>query len=351
MNSVTELPVWLFEVLRELKASYNPKYDNARSNLYADDEDVQGYLGTYFPRSYCEVFCIMENLFKNPVYNALLTNNGSRKEEINILDIGCGTGGDIVGLLSSLNKYVPLDVSINVQAFDGNQPSLDRMKDVVAAFNANCRPLNPIRGCKYLHEVKSESDLLEVAKTASAWRFDFILCCKLCNELMFHHYVAEPYLSVARNFSGMLKQNGVMLILDPTDRFSEDDPYLPTEMNRELHSFFSYLNGFGKTFGDEFGTLVPKPCGDFPWCNKNCYTQKQFTVIYPNSPIESLCFSKNSKVCYRIICRKMLWNKLNTDSVPQKLQYISEHGVCQLQTEDMDIEAFDGTADAFDINS
>ena len=248
---------------------------------------------------------------------------------------------------------MPWKVNIKVYAFDGNKESLDYMMDVAAAFNANCRHLNPITVYPNCHTVKSESELSGIAKiqTVKELHFDYILCCKVCNELLFHHHVAEPYLSVARNFSGMLKQNGILLILDPTDRFSKDDPYLPTVMNRELNSSFSYSNGLDKTFGDEFGTLVPKPCGDFPWCNKNCYMQKQFTVIYPDKLIKSLCFSRTSEVCYRIICRKMLRNALNTDSVLQKLQYITDYGICPLQTEDMDVEAFDETADAFDINS
>lgn len=348
MITETELPEWLFRILKGLKAAYNPKQDMARSNLYANKEEVREYLGTYLPRSYCEVFCIMDNLFQNPGYRELLTNNELRKEEINILDIGCGTGGDIVGLLNSLNKYMPW-VNINVWAFDGNDTSLEYMNDVVNAFNANCWPFNAVVNPN-CHTVESESDLSDIANNVSSWQFDYILCCKVCNELLFHHNVAEPYLSVARNFSGMLKQNGIMLILDPTDRFSEDASYLPTLMNRELNSFFSYSNGSDKTFGDEFVTLMPKPCGELPNCNKGCYMQKEFRILFPKKPMKSFGFIDTSKVCYRIICRKKLRDEL----------FYNRRVLDNAQVISVDIknniyyccERSKGSAvDAFDINS
>ena len=65
-------------------------------------------------------------------------------KEINILDIGCGTGGDIVGLLMVLDHYLPKDVKFNVYAFDGNEFALKYMDRAVSALRQNA-PCN--RNC------------------------------------------------------------------------------------------------------------------------------------------------------------------------------------------------------------
>ena len=86
MISKTDLPEWLDSVITELNASYDRKRDKARDNLTADEKEVREYLGTYFPRSYGEVYCIAVNLFQNSRYKPLLANDNVK--EISILDIG-----------------------------------------------------------------------------------------------------------------------------------------------------------------------------------------------------------------------------------------------------------------------
>ena len=126
------------------------------------------------------------------------------------------------------------------------------------------------------------------------------------NELIDKGYISNPYLSVAANFCAALKPNGIMLILDLTDRLSEQKPYFPTKMNFELNSFFLSYDQNGNQFGDQFGTLVPKPCGELPQCHRACYMQKEFTISSPEYPLFSRYPGDSSKVCYRIICRKEL---------------------------------------------
>lgn len=340
MKSETELPDWLHLVLRELKASYKRKLDKARSNLSADEQSVHEYLGTYFPRSYCEVFCIAENLFQNTCYRTFLTNDALSDKVIDILDIGCGTGGDIVGLLSSINQYLPLDVRINVCAFDGNITSLVYMEKVIDACRKTFK--REITVDKTILPVNSEEDLSVMVKMVENLKFDYILCCKMCNELKSDGFIKQPYLSVAEKFSAKLKHNGIMLILDPTDRPKENYPYLPREMNYELNSFASSHV--------EFGTLVPKPCGELPQCNGACYMQKQFTITNPGYLVDSSYPGDTSKVCYRIICSKVLRDQLIQGPVLQKKQVIhpnNQHGhrVCRRS------EAGNDEVDAFDLNA
>lgn len=335
MESVTELPKWLDDyIFNDLEASYIPRCNAAEYNLEADDLKVKEYLGTYFPRSYGEIFCIAENLFQNECYLSSLNNAVQLNQEINILDIGCGTGGEIVGLLEILDKYLPQTARINVYTFDGNDISIKYMNLVVKAFvGRSNRSLAIYQTC---HRVNSEADLLYVSVCVSQVQFDYILCCKVCGELKLKNVIDKPYFSVAEKFSATLRANGIMLILDLTDKPDGCNQYLPREMNSELNSFVSSH--------DEFGTLVPKPCGEPPHCKANCYMQKQFTIYHSRYP-----YGNETMVCYRIICRNLLRNQMISDSVLAKKQVIraeGKHGMLTCCRSNGDEKV-----DAFDINS
>ena len=89
-KSKTIIPHWLdLALFNHLSAVYSPEYKKFEYNLDIDSEDVKVYLGTYFPRSYAEAFCIFDDLFKSRQYMEEL----KRVPVINILDYGCGTGG------------------------------------------------------------------------------------------------------------------------------------------------------------------------------------------------------------------------------------------------------------------
>ena len=68
------------------------------TNIDDDKAKTLNYLGTYFPRSYAESYCIFSEYFKS--------NNSdfADKEELSIFDFGSGTGGEIIGLLIKSKK-------------------------------------------------------------------------------------------------------------------------------------------------------------------------------------------------------------------------------------------------------
>lgn len=61
-KSKTVLPMWLDKFLfEELGANYAPEHTRYEYNLDLDENELKVYLGTYFPRSYAEIFCIFDN--------------------------------------------------------------------------------------------------------------------------------------------------------------------------------------------------------------------------------------------------------------------------------------------------
>ena len=93
------LPKWLNDyIFGFLGAEEKPDPKEFCKNLDSDDEKNKIYLGTYFPRSFAESFCIHSNLFSYEPYRTHL----EKKEELSLLSIGCGTGGDILGMICAI---------------------------------------------------------------------------------------------------------------------------------------------------------------------------------------------------------------------------------------------------------
>lgn len=186
-ESETVLPKWLDDLIfKGLVADYHTRDTRYWYTLDLSEEEVKVYLGTYFPRSYCEVLCIAGNLFKNERYMASLKDNLAAGSEINILDLGCGSGGEIIGLLDAIREYLPHSVRINVHAFDGNEISLGCMRKIAEAYRE--RFSAEIKVTDRLRRIDSDSDLAAMADEVRNMRFDFVLFCKMGNELISKKY-------------------------------------------------------------------------------------------------------------------------------------------------------------------
>lgn len=111
-----DFPKWLDKYLfSDLGAKYSPNHSIFEYNLNLNTGEIKVYLGTYFPRSFVEVKSIFEEFSQNSNYLSLV----GERTSVSILDLGCGTGGDIFGLLSFLEKYEPPLESVKLLAIDG----------------------------------------------------------------------------------------------------------------------------------------------------------------------------------------------------------------------------------------
>lgn len=297
LKSHTSLPSWLDRLIYEtLEAQYNPDYQRHSFNLDLSEDEVQNYLGTYFPRSYAEAFCIYDDLCKNSKFTELI----KAKEEIHILDVGCGTGGELIGLLSVLEKYLPTNVKFNVEAIDGNAFSLEKFKEIASYLTKKSRREYTITTTQNV--IGRTDDLEKIAEHYNARHFDFIQMCKFGCELESRRIckMANPYQLLLTLFGKLLSAEGMFLILDITTLSNTGNQYYSQLLNMGVRDALRKQ--------PKLGVLLPLCCSKYnDECMLPCFTQKEFSVRHSRKN------SDLSKVAYRIVAHKQFIECLNLD--------------------------------------
>lgn len=168
MKITKNMPEWLSSyIYDDLGGSYDPDRIEFQNNLESDETKNLRYLGTYFPRSYTESYCIFRNLFENAAYQDIV----KEKQSLRILTFGCGTGGDLMGLIEAIAEKLPWIKDLTIVAYDGNFIAVDILRQIVtrpeimSRFNLNVdyAPV-PMRESKdfdlYCNCIKQSFDLV-----------------------------------------------------------------------------------------------------------------------------------------------------------------------------------------------
>ena len=291
----TRLSAWLDSYIFEsLNAEYSPDFQRFEYNLNLSHEDNLKYLGTYFPRSYAETFCIFDNIFTNDAIKA----NYTIKTEVSILSVGCGTGGDILGLLTNINKHFALIKRINVGAVEGNEDALNILSQIIEQAN---RQFHKEVALFTRQVVFDRINAIDINSS-----FDFIITSKLINEIINKGKgcMDNSYYDFAQAFSPMLKEDGFMLLFDVTTKVGLSE-FCPILLNRQVNQFV-YEH-------PDFVSIIPIPCTNKDNCQVQCFSQKEFTVSHSRSA------NDKSRVAYRILIKKAFSQTLQL--VQQDTQY------------------------------
>lgn len=244
-----DLPNWLDRYLFfDLGAKYSPNHSRFEYNLNLNTGEIKVYLGTYFPRSFVEVKSIFEEFSQNSNYLSLV----GERTSVSILDLGCGTGGDLFGLLSFLEKYEPSLKSVKLLAIDGSQMALRFFEKIMAEFKKHSRLKIDYRIGPVF--IESENDLNLVSDVLSD-KYDLILSCKaICEMLAKRRIKNKAYKQTASMLSSKLTDKGIMLIEDVTIKSPATEKFIPYMLNAELNEFVAE--------NDEFATIYPTACKD-----------------------------------------------------------------------------------------
>lgn len=282
-KSKTILPHWLDKkIFNDYQAIYAPEHERYEYNLDLNEKELKVYLGTYFPRSYAEMFCIVDNLMQNKCIKEAM-----EQDEISVLDCGCGTGGEILGLITAIGKHLP-HAKINITAIDGNDGALAILKDLVES--------NPNKNVQV--ELSTFSQTLSTIEDVEKLAFEkkdyhFVLCDKMVCELISKEVLPiNAYAIMAQKLATFLHEDGLLIILDVTTKDEHSDYYYPQLMN---HAINDYVRK-SKTIE----TLLPLSCACYDGCRDLCFMQQTFSVSHSHKS------NDESRVCYRVLCKKPL---------------------------------------------
>lgn len=283
------LPSWLDTfIYEENNATYEPDPRKVQKNLRSTPDDVRWYLGTYFPRSYAELFCITDNLLER-------MNSAGRlpkTTKMSILDVGCGSGGALMGILWAIRKHRNDIQDLAIVAIDGNHSALETLTSVVKKTQERWIPGIQLKAYKENITTTFPTNMIQGQK------FDIVVTSKFLCELSADD--TDAYKRFIETYAPHLAENGMLVMLDvPTKSDSETD-YNPNRM-------LTAANNFVRSSHGEFRTILPLSCA---WhgerCQQGCFMTKTFVVhTSRNKQVESA-------VCYHIVARKTLVEALLT---------------------------------------
>jgi SAM-dependent methyltransferase len=259
METSVRLPEWLDNyIFNELGASYCPTHSPNMTVIDWGRKEILKYLGTYFPRSYAESYCIFIDYFTVNIMNY------QDKEELSIFDFGCGTGGEIIGLLMVFEEKLPCLKKVDIRALDGNKYEMSILEKILVETQ------------KHLHyqllfkpNVDRIEDIYElgIQNSIIEQNFDLIISFKaICefavkqvfekkyNEDEFYNYLNSnnPYQHIASFLLSKLHEDGLLLLEDITSPDKTTNEWLPNIMDKGLNAVDCSLicknNGYSQTY-------------------------------------------------------------------------------------------------------
>lgn len=249
------LPEWLDKyIFEDLHARYCRKYKDLVV-LDWDRENILNYLGTYFPRSYAESYCIFSTyLSKTHEEYKLL-------DSLSIFDFGCGTGGEIIGLLIAIKQYLPHIKSIDLKAFDGNAYSLRILEKILQKFQSHIN----LEIASHIDSITIDDfyDMSVVANVITQ-HFDFIISFKAICEFVSKQQFSNknPYMYMLNTFISKLSEVGIVCISDVTTYNDVSNEWLPRMLDKASNSCNVKIVGTNVGFNESYYVSHSKKTND-----------------------------------------------------------------------------------------
>jgi hypothetical protein len=276
---------------------------NVDNNLNNTEYMQKVYIGTYFPRSVTESYNIFIDLFSNFEIN----NKFACKSSINVLDLGAGTGGNLIGLLHALVKTFGNEKIINIYSIEGNKGAIEYQKKFVNKFMM-VKDYNKINLTSTNHTFINASVFLDdvdnLISNNTNNKFDIIMSFKFFTEFYNYNYFSSrglfsTYADLSANY---LSDEGLSVLLDVTTTdLGRKRPFTPIIMTQEVKEYLKDNN--------ELEIILPKSCA--LWYNvcktNNCFSQKVFRVSHSHK----IC--DKSKVCFIVFAKPLLATKIVND--------------------------------------
>lgn len=228
VNTIKErkvvLPIWLDTLIFDnLSASYC-RQNKDMVVLEWSLDDIKKYLGTYFPRSYAESFCIFSIFFskeKNVYENC---------QELSIFDFGCGTGGELIGFIMAVTKQLPNIKKFKIRALDGNTYAL-RLLECILEKTAKVLCLDI--ESNLMPVIIDDFYDMQVVEQIITQSYDFVISFKAICEFVTKQQFEQqnPYEHIINVFMSKLSSKGIICLADITSFNAVSQDWLPVMLD------------------------------------------------------------------------------------------------------------------------
>lgn len=208
-NKSVILPKWIDDLIFKVLSA---KYSRRNKDLVVlewEKDEVLTYLGTYFPRSFAESYCIFLKYFSK------FKHQYETKTSISLFDFGCGTGGEIIGFIVAVSEMLPNIGTIELRALDGNVHEL-RCLEVILDEVASATGLKI--ESRLMPIIIDDFYDMDVVTDVITQKYDFIITFKAVCEFVTKKQFEErnPYEHVINTFLPKLSERGIVCIADIT---------------------------------------------------------------------------------------------------------------------------------------
>ncbi|MBD5402538.1 hypothetical protein HDR58_07040 [bacterium] len=214
-----KIPKWLDTLIyQDIKANFQP----CRSDMVVlnwDRTEIIKYLGTYFPRSFAESYCVFTKYFE--VHKSVF----DKETTLNIFDFGCGSGGELLGLLCAIIENLSIS-RINIKALDGNFSALRLLEIIIDRFKKDYHQgvslsLMPLR----IDDIYDMSIIEPHIPTDNHIILIFKSICEMASLRQFDE--RNPYQHILSILSNKLSPNGIICLADVSSFNEEQQEWLP----------------------------------------------------------------------------------------------------------------------------
>ena len=218
-NNHIRLPKWLDDLIYgDLKAVHHP-CGKDMVVLNWEHKEILNYLGTYFPRSFAESYCIFSEYFSinKEVYDY--------EKSVNIFDFGCGTGGELFGLLWAIGENLNIS-NINIKALDGNFYGLRMLEKLMTRFKNDfhqgiCLTVMPL-------QIDDIYDMSLVSPHIPDDNHIILIFKSICEMASLRQFEERnPYQYIIEIMRDKLNSKGIICLADVSSFNEEQQEWLP----------------------------------------------------------------------------------------------------------------------------
>lgn len=256
------MPKWYNEYTSKFTIEGGKQSDIRKTYRYDRDQWIEYLCDSSFPSSFMAGYKIVKNLLENPV----VAKSFEGKKDLRLADIGCGNGGATMGAITAIEEKLQTINTVEIVAYDHNSNARTIFQECLAAYTKHSRLcFNPFFGhCTFVTQnPKRTQDTFDTFNNNKLkGDFNFILCFKVINELIFNHNfdLSSAYGDFFASFAPKISERGFLVVLDVSMSAEKDEKGDYIDENK----YGNALNKQGRLFitqhTDAFKAIIPIPC-------------------------------------------------------------------------------------------